>query len=200
MIVFTGDNDSFDTSGFFLSDQDALAEWLDSGGRLWAVGQNFAETSDSNGTSPRLGRARLYNGYLGLAYEAGSAGAPPLTATGLGPAFAGMTLGLNQSSVEVSSPIPDTDTYAAQGTTMRLFQLGSGASSRGISHGRTSDPTLEEERQEYRYRSVSMGFGIEGLTAARPLRRSVTGRWTGCSTSSPSGLPRPRTAPASESR
>jgi subtilisin family serine protease len=164
MIVFTGDNDSFDTSGFFLSDQDALAEWLDSGGRLWAVGQNFAETSDSNGTSPRLGRARLYNGYLGLAYEAGSAGAPPLAATGLGPAFAGMTLGLSQSSVEVSSPIPDTDTYAAQDTTSRLFQLGSGAASRGISHGRTSDPTLEEERQEYRYRAVSMGFGIEGLS------------------------------------
>jgi subtilisin family serine protease len=161
MIVFTGDNDSFNTSGFFLSDQDALAEWLDSGGRLWAVGQNFAETSDSNGTSPRLGRARLYNGYLGLAFEAESAGAPPLTASGLGP-YAGMTLGLNQSSIDVSSPIPDTDTYAAQQTTKRFFETSPAS---GISHGRTSDPTLEEERQEYRYRAVSMGFGIEGLTS-----------------------------------
>jgi minor extracellular serine protease Vpr len=160
MIVFTGDNNSFDTSGFFLSDQDAIAEWLDSGGRLWAAGQNFAETSDSNGTSPRLGRARLYNGYLGLAFEAASAGAPPHTATGVGP-FGGMTLGLNQGSVEVSSPIPDTDTYASQDTTSRLFAI---PGNRAVSHGRTSDPTLEEERQEYRYRAVSMGFGIEGLT------------------------------------
>jgi hypothetical protein len=160
MIVFTGDNDSFNTSGFFLSDQEAIAEWLDSGGRLWAVGQNFAETSDSNGTSPRLGRARLYNGYLGLAQEAASAGAPPHTATGAGP-FGGMTLGLNQGSVEVSSPIPDTDTYASQHTTGRFFAI---PGNRAVSHGRTSDPTLEEERQEYRYRAASMGFGIEGLT------------------------------------
>lgn len=85
MIVFTGDNKSFDTSGFSLANQDAIAEWLDSGGRLWAIGQNFAETSDSNGTSRRLGRARLYNGYLGLAYEAASGRTPPLTAGGLGP-------------------------------------------------------------------------------------------------------------------
>jgi subtilisin family serine protease len=161
MIVFTGDNTSFDTSGFTLANQDALAEWLDSGGRLWAIGQNFAETSDSNGTSPRLGRARLYNGYLGLAHEAASAGAPPHTATGVGSAFGGMTLTLNQGSVEVSSPIPDTDTYASQKTTSRLFGI---SGDRGVSHGRTSDPTLEEERQEYRYRAISMGFGIEGLS------------------------------------
>jgi hypothetical protein len=31
VVIFTGDNDSFDTSGFFPSDQNALTEWLDSG-------------------------------------------------------------------------------------------------------------------------------------------------------------------------
>jgi hypothetical protein len=89
VLIFTGDNDSFDTSGFFTSDQDALMAWLNSGGKLWTTGQNFAEESDSNTfTSPSLGRARLYHGYLGLKYEPGSAypgDAPRPTATGLGP-------------------------------------------------------------------------------------------------------------------
>jgi hypothetical protein len=34
-----------------------------------------------------------------------------------------------------------------------------------ISHGRSSEPSLEEERQEYLYRAISMGFGLEGLTS-----------------------------------
>jgi hypothetical protein len=178
ILVFTGDNDSFNTSGFFLADQDALAEWLNSGGRLWTTGQNFAETSDSNGTSDRLGRARLYNGYLGLAFEAGSvyAGAAPRpTATGVGP-MSGLTLDLspgadgagNQTSIEASSAIPDTDTYAAQHTTKPLFQQVGGGAPAGsaVSFSRSSEPSLEEARQEYLYRAVSMGFGVEALNAS----------------------------------
>ena len=74
VVIFTGDNDSFDTSGFFPEDQDALAQWLDSGGRLWMTGQNIAETTDSNTDfeSASMGRARLYHGYLGLRYVTGS--------------------------------------------------------------------------------------------------------------------------------
>jgi minor extracellular serine protease Vpr len=177
VLIFTGDNDSFDTSGFFPSDQDTLTEWLDSGGRLWTTGQNFAEESDSNGSfsSPSLGRARLYHGYLGIKYVAGStfAGAAPKpTATGLGP-MAGMTLDLspgadgagNQSSIEASSPMPDNDTYQAADTMTPLFRQigGTAAAGSAISFGRSSEPRLEEERVQYRYRSVSMGFGLEGL-------------------------------------
>jgi subtilisin family serine protease len=191
VVIFTGDNDSFDTSGFFPSDQDTLSEWLDSGGRLWTIGQNFAEESDSNSfSSASLGRARLYHGYLGLKYEAGStfAGAAPKpTATGLGP-MAGITLDLspgadgagNQSSIEASSPMPDNDTYQAADTMTPLFRQIGGTAPAGsaISFGRSSEPSLEEERVDYRYRSVSMGFGLEGLndTTGFTTRDQVGGK------------------------
>jgi minor extracellular serine protease Vpr len=179
VLVFTGNNDSFDTSGFTTANQDTLAEWLDSGGRLWTTGQNFAEESDSNTSysSPSIGRSRLYHGYLGLKYIAGStfAGAAPKpTATGLGP-MAGMTLDLspgadgagNQSSIEASSPMPDNDTYEAADTMTPLFRQigGTAAAGSSISFGRSSEPSLEEERVQYRYRSLSMGFGLEGLNS-----------------------------------
>jgi subtilisin family serine protease len=160
VVLFTGDNNDFNSlSGFFGEDHDNLAEWLDSGGRIWALGQNLALAEDSGTYHSRLDRGRIYSGYLGLAYEADSVN--PAGTTGLGP-FAGMTLGLSQTSVEGSSSPPfDTDTYNSRRTTQRFFQTGGGSA---ISHGRTSDPTLEEERQEYLYRAASMGFGVEGLS------------------------------------
>ena len=168
IVVFTGDNASFNTSGFFLSDHDAIAEWLDSGGRLWALGKNLALTEDSGTFHSRLDRGRIISGYLGLVFESDSVypGAPPVpTANGLGP-FAGTTLGLNQSSIDAYSPSPNTDTYNAPHTMTAFFRQigGTGPAGSAISFGRSSDSMLEEERQEYRYRSVSMGFGIEGLT------------------------------------
>ncbi|HEU6445809.1 MAG TPA: S8 family serine peptidase [Gaiellaceae bacterium] len=169
IVVFTGDNSSFDTSGFFPADHDALAEYLDSGGRLWAIGQNWALTEDSGTFSSRLDRGRITSGYLGLAFEADNAyapAAPPHAATGCGP-FGGTMLGLNQSSVDLYSPIPDTDTYASQHTTTPLFRQGScgAAGANGIAFARSSEPNLEEERQEYLYRAISMGFGLEGLAS-----------------------------------
>jgi subtilisin family serine protease len=159
VLIFTGDNASFASSGFSATQEDALAEYLDSGGRLWALGQNMALGLDSGSFHSRLDRGRLYSGYLGLAYEADSVNAAGTT--GLGP-FAGMALGLSQTSVEgTSSPAFDTDTYNSRGTTKRFFETGGGAA---VSHGRSSDPTLEQERQEYLYRSASMGFGVEGLS------------------------------------
>jgi subtilisin family serine protease len=160
VVLFTGDNASFAASGLTLAREDALAEYLDSGGRVWVLGQNMALGLDSGTYHSRLDRGRLYSGYLGLAYEADSVATAGTT--GLGP-FAGMTLGLSQTSVEgSSSPAFDTDTYNSRGTTKRFFQTGAG---NGISHGRSSDQTLEEERQDYLYRGVSMGFGIEGIAS-----------------------------------
>ena len=167
VVLFTGDNNDFNAlSGFFGEDHDNLAEWLDSGGRIWALGQNLALAEDSGTYHSRLDRGRIYSGYLGLAYEADSVN--PAGTTGLGP-FAGMALALNQTSVEgSSSPAFNTDTYNSRGTTQRFFQTGGGSA---ISHGRTSDPKLEEERQEYAYRAVSMGFGVEGLSGgATPVQ------------------------------
>ena len=168
IIVFTGDNNSFNTAGFFPADHDALAEYLDSGGRLWAIGQNWALTEDSGSFHSRLDRGRITSGYLGLAFENNNAyaTAPPNSAVGCGP-FDGTTLGLSQSSVDLYSPIPDTDTYASQHTTKPLFRQGSctAAGANGISFSRSSEPSLEEERQEYLYRAISMGFGLEGLAS-----------------------------------
>jgi subtilisin family serine protease len=168
IIVFTGDNNSFNTAGFFPADHDALMEYLDSGGRLWAIGQNWALTEDSGTFSSRLDRGRVTSGYLGLAFENNNAytTAPPNTAVGCGP-FDGTTLGLSQSSVDLYSPIQDTDTYAAQHTTKPLFRQGScsAAGLNGIAFSRSSEPSLKEERQEYLYRAISMGFGLEGVAS-----------------------------------
>jgi hypothetical protein len=178
VLIFTGNNNSFNTSGFSTSGLNRVSEWLDSGGRVWTTGQNVAETLDNNTSysSPSIGRGRLYHGYLGVKYDAGSAyagAAPRPTATGVGP-MAGFTLDLspgadgagNQTSIEVTSPMPDNDTYEAAHTMTPLFRaIGSpaqGASS-ALSFGRSSEPSLEEERQEYRYRSLSMGFGLEAV-------------------------------------
>jgi subtilisin family serine protease len=180
VLIFTGNNNSFDTSGFSPTNQDALSEWLDSGGRLWTTGQNFAEESDSNTDfdSASLGRARLYHGYLGLKYVAGSAyaaAAPRPTANGKGP-MQGLRLDLspgadgagNQTSIEVSTPMPDNDTYEAADTMTRLFTLvdyDATEAKSAIAFGRASEPSLKEPRQQYRYRSLSMGFGLEGVNS-----------------------------------
>jgi hypothetical protein len=180
VLIFTGNNDSFDTSGFTTTDQNALSEWLDSGGRLWTTGQNFAEASDSNGSysSASLGRSRLYHGYLGLKYVAGSAYAGPAprpTANGKGP-MQRLRLDLspgadgagNQTSIEVAAPMPDNDTYQAADTMTRLFtavDYDAPQAKTGIAFGRSSEPSLKEPRQEYRYRSLSMGFGLEGVNS-----------------------------------
>lgn len=178
VLVFTGNNNSFNTSGFTTAALDRLSEWLDSGGKLFSTGQNFAETTDNNTSysSPNIGRSRLYHGYLGVRYDAGSAyagAAPRPTATGVGP-FAGFTVDLspgadgagNQSSIEVTSPMPDNDTYEAAHTMTALLRaIGNPEQgpSAAISFGRSSEPSLEEERQAYRYRSLSMGFGLEAV-------------------------------------
>ena len=171
IVVFTGDNTVTGTGGFTLARQDAVAEYLDSGGRIWALGQNLALGIYSGSFNSRLDRGRMYSGYLGLAYEAdsvyGTGAAPQPTADGLGP-FAGMTLGLNQSSIEASSSPPyDTDTYNSRATTKAAFRQIGGTAPVGsaISHTRSSEPSLEEERKEYLYRALSMGFGIEGLAS-----------------------------------
>jgi subtilisin family serine protease len=186
VVIFTGNNDSFDTSGFSPADQDHLSEWLDSGGKLWTSGQNFAETSDSNGSfsSASLGRSRLYHGYLGLKYVTGSAygdaPAPSFTGEGKGP-LKKLRIDLspghdgagNQSSIEVSEPMPDTDTYAAKDTMIQLFAAKEiHGNDTGIAWARSSEPGLKDgpdkknkERQQFLYRSLSMGFGLEGINS-----------------------------------
>ena len=61
--------------------------------------------------------------------------------------------------------MPDTDTYAASKTMIPLFvskqdEVHGGHTA--ISFGRASEPSLKQ-RAEYLYRSLSMGFGLEGV-------------------------------------
>jgi subtilisin family serine protease len=174
VVMFTGDQGDFNNaSALFPEDQLTLNEWLDSGGRLWALGQNLAEATDSNSdfSSPHLGRSRMYHGYLGLRYDTGDLygdqPAPSPTADGAGP-LAGLVLDLsaaNSTSIEASSAIGNTDTYSAANT-MVPFVVPRGGTSPGsdIGFGRSSDPSLAEGRQQFIYRSVGMGFGLENLT------------------------------------
>jgi subtilisin family serine protease len=189
VVMFTGDNTSFDFSGLFPGDQNALNEWLDSGGRAWVLGQNEAEATDSNASfsSPNQGRSRLFHGYLGLRYENGSiygGAAPNPTATGAG-FMRGVTLDLspngdgidNQTSIEGDSVFANNDTFQAADTMTPLFlPIGSNAKAgTAISFSRGSEPSLEEERVMYRYRTVSMGFGLEGVNGAA-TQNEITSR------------------------
>jgi hypothetical protein len=141
------------------------------------IGQNIAEESDSNTfTSTHLGRARLYHGYLGVREDLGSiygGAAPRPTADGAGP-FADLHIDLspgadgagNQSSIEGQSALGDTDTYNAASTMVKLFSPHGGKSPQsGIAFGRSSEPSLDEQRLQFRYRSVAFGFGLEGVNA-----------------------------------
>jgi subtilisin family serine protease len=180
VLIFTGNNNSFNTSGFTTTSLNRISEWLDSGGKLLTTGQNMAEMTDNNTSfsSPSIGRGRLYHGYLGVRNDgtAYAGAAPRPTANGVGP-FAGMTVDVspgadgagNQTSIEITSPMPDNDTYEAAHTMTALLRaIGSptqGASA-ALSFGRSSEPSLDEERLEYRYRSLSMGFGLEAVNNA----------------------------------
>jgi hypothetical protein len=155
--------------------QNRLARWLDEGGRLWVTGQDTADALDvSPSSSPGLGRSRLYNGFLGLAFARhwGRDG-PRLEGTG---PFAGLTVALEPGAqVEIALPIGDTDTYAAAAWTTALFR---GLPPEGGSAGfaRSSDT----ERPHFRYRTLWTGFGLErvrpgpGTAGAEDIARRAT--------------------------
>jgi hypothetical protein len=179
VVMFTGDNNTFNFSGLFPTDQDALAQWLDSGGRLWLAGQNIAESTDSNTfESASLGRARLYHGYGGVRYVDGSifdGAAPSPSATGLG-IMAGIELDLspngdgidNQTSIEAADPMANNDTFQAADTMTPLFDPAGDGEPMGSAIGwsRGSEPSLDEERVMFDYRTISSGFGLEGVNGA----------------------------------
>jgi subtilisin family serine protease len=192
VLVFTGANDSFATSGFSTGTLNRLAEWMDSGGKVWAFGQNLAETTDNNASysSKTIGRSRFYHGYLGVMQASpdayGDGVAPQPTADGKGP-FKGLRVdlspggdGVDQSSIELLAAMQDTDTYHAAHTMVPLLQAKDedvAGGKQGIAFGRASEPSLKEARQEYRYRSVTFGFGLEGIdtSGGYATRKDVAG-------------------------
>ncbi len=73
----------------------------------------------------------------------------------------------NQTSIEGDSVFANNDTFQAADTMSPLFvPIGSSATpGTAISFSRGSEPSLKEERVMFRYRSVSMGFGLEGVNS-----------------------------------
>ena len=63
--------------------------------------------------------------------------------------------------------MPDTDTYAAKDTMSELFVAKEiHGNETGIAWARSSEPGLKDnERQQFLYRSLSMGFGLEGVNS-----------------------------------
>jgi hypothetical protein len=117
----------------------------------------------------------MFHGYLGLRYETGSVytgPAPKPTAQGAG-FMSGVQLDLsangdgidNQTSIEGDSVFANNDTFQAADTMTPLFKpIGSSAApGTAVAFSRGSEPSLKEERVMFRYRSVSMGFGLEGV-------------------------------------
>ena len=130
IIVFTGDNASFN-DGWVLP------------GAITMPSPSTSTAAAGSGRSARTGRsprtaAPSTRGSIAAGSRAATSGLRSSrtartgrlhrrmpTALGCGP-FAGTTLGLSQSSIDLYSPIPDTDTYASQHTTKPLFrQIGS---------------------------------------------------------------------------
>ena len=150
----------------------------------------MAETTDSNTDSSRrawAGRAST-TGTSGLRYVTGSiygGAAPTPTADGLG-IMDGIQLdlgangdGIDNQDVDRGrvSRCPNNDTFQATDTMTPLFDPIGDVEPAGsaISFSRGSEPSLEEERVMFRYRSISMGFGLEG----RERRRPSNGTWPG---------------------
>lgn len=192
-LYFTGNNASFDTSGLTFDDHDALSQWMDAGGHMLATGQNLAEVTDTGGfDSARIGRSRLYHGYFGVLQESPSAyqALPPSpTADGAG-IFDGLRIDLspgagglpNQTSVEVMAPMFDNDSYQAIETVKPAFTAAGTPEGAALGFVRSSDPTLEQPRSKFEYRSIALGFGLEGVsgnggtaTGAAVLGRAI--RW-----------------------
>lgn len=176
-VLFTGDNGQ--GTGLSGGERTRLQEWLDGGGRLLASGQNLAETQASARTD--LSGRTLYRGYLGLGFVTGGVwrgAAPNPSAIGLGP-FEGWRVDLspdgdgarNQTSVEATRPITDTDTFAGTAWTLPVFRAISEtlAADAHIGHIRASEPSLESPERGIRYRILSLGFGLEGVNGGEDV-------------------------------
>ncbi|NLT74536.1 MAG: S8 family serine peptidase [Chloroflexi bacterium] len=174
-------------------DEQALMSYLDSGGRLLAMGQNAAEALDTNpDPDPVWGRSTLFHAYLGSHWLQGNvfgtASAPPETVavTGLpGTFMQGVLLDLgalgsgagNQHSIDelgaggAPSAVDDRVVPVAAATGSKT--LGAGYVMLAI----YSDPTLEDPDVDITYRAVNQSFGLEGIndrievTRARDLLR-----------------------------
>jgi len=189
IIWLTGDN--IHPDGYYvpstpltLCDMQILSGYLDSGGRILAIGQNLAESSDVNpNTDPTWGRSDFYHSYLGAHWLAGSlfdpneeGNFPPQAgpgAVGLPDTFlSGVQLHLggvgdgasNQTSIDEIAP-----GGVADGSDLDLVQPllvavdGQPLANGYVAVAKSDEPILEKESASIPYRSVYYSFGFEGI-------------------------------------
>lgn len=206
IIWLTGDNKS--PFGTFVVDTpltpidlQLLADYLEGGGRLLAIGQNVAEASDVNpNPDPTFGRADLYHYYLGARWLQGNVFAPndaamsppsgEVAVTGVGGSAmnqVALDLGVegdgegNQTSIDEIAPggLPDGSDLDLVAPILQAVHA------RPIEAGyvgviKWDDPTIEDRTPEIAYRSAYLSFGVEGInnregvtTRAQLLRRAL---------------------------
>ena len=192
VIWLTGDNTHSDgyyavSTPLTALDMQILASYLDSGGHIIAMGQNFAQASDVNESEDATwGRADFYHNYLGAHWIQGSlfdpedeGRFPPQGSAGvigLPDSFlAGMALHLgpvgdgasNQSSIDeiASGGVPDgSDLDLVHPVLLTLEAIPLEAGYVGVA--KSDEPTLEDETVSIPYRSVYYSFGFEGINNA----------------------------------
>jgi len=185
VLWFTGDNTAGTGSGLAASDRALLREYLNSGGRLLATGQNLAALA---ALEEEPGETVLYQGYLGAEYvqddlfAAGPTELPPrpsvmaaegasflgamrldLSAPETGGAGAGAG---NQTSVDEVTVSRAYDVLSlGYGRVQPLFTALGGRPLRAGTVGLavSAEPGLEEPRRALRHRSVYLSFGLEGI-------------------------------------
>ncbi len=184
VIWFTGDAHAQFFGAKSTADQQRLIDYLHSGGRLLATGQDLSHRLAYGLTA---GSSLLYFGYLGAGYVQddlfqGQGPLPPrpsVRATD-GASFLGaMRLDLstpitatvgagagNQRSVDEVAPMTGFATYALGYAHVRplLTAMGSRPEQDGtVGLTLSSEPSLEEPRQALNYRTAYLSFGIEGI-------------------------------------
>lgn len=185
VLWFTGDNGAWRKYGLSESDRVYLIDYLNSGGRLLATGQNLALISALE-SAP--GSGVLYQGYLGAKYIQDSVfyrwqlnlpPQPSVMATDPASFLGNMRLDLstpvtttpgagadNQVSVDEVDVSRAYDMLALGYANVRpLFTaLGGQPMQAGtVGLALSAEPSLEEPRQALRYRTIYLSFGLEGV-------------------------------------
>lgn len=147
-----------------LRDQQALADYLNGGGRIIAMGRNVASVTDVNFSfeDPLFGRSRLFHGYFGAVVR-GETPAPATVKGADGTPLAGKSFNLQAAG---NLPIldayrEDSDTYLAAETVRPALVAGE-----TMALFRESQPTAAEPRKKFEYRSALLAFGLEDVVEA----------------------------------
>ncbi len=184
VIWFTGDAHAQFFGAKSTADQQRLRDYLHSGGRLLATGQDLSHRLADGWTA---GSSLLYFGYLGAGYVQddlfqGPLPLPPrpsIRAADSASFLGAMRLDLsapvtgtvgagagNQRSVDEIAPMTGFATYALGYAHVRplLTAIGGQPEQDGtVGLALSSEPSLEEPRDAVNYRTAYLSFGLEGI-------------------------------------